>query len=292
MFADLVPFEWRGHVMGIRNALISITATIMTLISGQILQHIPFPTGYQIVFGIGFVGAAFSSSHLYHLAKIAGSEKHNVYRKLPEKKLDQKESGRHFSDEFSHLYHKGIQSLRLDVMHGPFIKIMALLFAWHLAQFSTIPCITPFIVNHLKISDQMIGIANGIFNMTVFFGSLKFSQIAGRYGNKNVTGIGIILLSVYPILTAFGIVPYIIANFVGGIAWSLVGGGLYNYLLENIPGNDRPPYMAWYNLVANAAILIGSLMGPAVGGVIGMSTALIIFGIFRFLSGVAILRWG
>lgn len=54
---------------------------------------------------------------------------------------------------------------------------------------------------------------------------------------------------------------YLVAS-VGGAAWSLVGGALANYLLEMAPINDRPAYLAWYNLALNAGILGGSLQGP------------------------------
>jgi MFS family permease len=291
MFADLVPVQWRGHVVGIRNALISVTATVFTLISGQILDRVQFPLGYQIVFFIGFIGAAFSSYHLYILSKLALSRE-----QCPAPQVERKSAveiqGRRLANEINLLYRRSMATLRLDVVRGPYARIMALLFAWHLSQFMTIPCVTLYIVNQLKINDQMIGVANGLFNMMVFVGSLKLSQIVAKYGNKKITGVGILILSFFPILTSFGVSTYIVANIIGGLAWSLVGGGLYNYILEKIPSNDRPAYLAWYNLVSNAAILIGSLAGPAIGGVIGLATTLVVFGICRFLAGSAILRWG
>lgn len=99
-------------------------------------------------------------------------------------------------------------------------------------------------------------------------------------------------LSLFPILTAFGPVGYLLGNFVGGLAWSMAGGAIYNYILENAPGNDRPAYLAWYNLMSNGAILIGSLCGPAIAAIIGFPAALILFGVARFLAGVAITKWG
>lgn len=291
LFADLVPVEWRGHVVGIRNALLSVVATVFTLVSGEALNRITFPLGYQIIFGLGFLGAALSSLHLYILANKAR------FIRLPETNVPglspaPRAAGRRLTEEINNLYRRGVDSLRLDVMRGGFGRIMALLFGWHFFQFMTMPCVTPYIVNELKISDQLIGISTGLFNLTMFLGSLVLSQFAARHGNKKTTGLGIMLLSFFPILTAFGVVPYIIANIVGGVGFALLGGGLYNYLLEKLPNSDRPAYLAWYNLVSNAAILIGSLSGPAVGGVIGIATALVIFGMGRFLAGVAILRWG
>ena len=55
-FMEAVPAEWRGLVVGRRNAIMSIVSFAVTLICGQILTHVVFPTGYQIMFLIGFVG--------------------------------------------------------------------------------------------------------------------------------------------------------------------------------------------------------------------------------------------
>ena len=288
IFGEVVPVEWRGYVVGIRNALLSVTATIFTLISAEILNRVAFPLNYQIVFAIGVAGAAMSSLQLYHLAKFVGEQK-CAPCPVPTPKNG---NGRNFNQEIRAIYNRGIKSLRLDAMQGKFGRIMGLLFSWYLVQFMTIPIITPFIVNQLHVSDQLIGLAAAFFNSTTFLGSLNLNRATGRFGNKTVTGGGIMGLSLFPILTAFGPVGYLLGNFVGGLAWSMAGGAIYNYILENAPGNDRPAYLAWYNLMSNGAILIGSLCGPAIAAIIGFPAALILFGVARFLAGVAITKWG
>lgn len=291
MFADVVPLEWRGHVLGIRNAFLYFLATGMTLVAGQILGRVGFPLGYQIVFGIGFLGAGFSSYHLYKLANLEGLLK----GKSPARSDIQPQvpsASNRIRSKFITMFQRWNVSMRFDVMKGPYARIMGLFFSWHLFQFMAIPCVTLFIVNQLKINDQMIGLANSLFNITVFLGSLKLGQAAARFGNKKLTGGGILFLALFPILTSFGVPLYLLANIVCGFAFAMVTGGSYNYIMEKVPGNDRPAYMAWYSLVANGAMLVGSLVGPAVGAEIGLATALIIFGICRFLAGAAILRWG
>src|SRR5688572_8040860 len=70
LFAEAVPNDYRAHVAGIRNVVLSIAFVATSLISGYILDHVAFPVGYQIVFGIGFFGAAMSSLHLYFIKPV------------------------------------------------------------------------------------------------------------------------------------------------------------------------------------------------------------------------------
>ncbi len=73
MFAGVVPPEWRAPVIGRRNAFSAISSMLTLLACGQILDRVPFPLNYQIVFGLGWLGAMLS---VYHLARIrlAGQE--------------------------------------------------------------------------------------------------------------------------------------------------------------------------------------------------------------------------
>lgn len=299
LFGEGVPVEWRGHVVGIRNALLSVVTTVFTLISGQILNRVAFPYGYMIVFALGVFGAGMSSLHLYFLSAIVGRhpavEAENGLGAEPGPEGEAPRpylNGRRQILELRSLYNRGIQSLRLDVMRGPFLRLMGLLFLWHLAQFMAIPTFTPFVVNQLRLSDQTISLAGALFNATMFLGSLRLSTVTGRFGNKRITAAGIMALGLFPILTATGGTGYLIGNAIGGVAWAMAGGALYNYILEYCPDTDRPAHLAWYNLVFNAAILVGSLAGPTLAGTIGFVTALVIFGIARSLSGVAIMKWG
>ncbi len=81
-------------------------------------------------------------------------------------------------------------------------------------------------------------------------------------------------------------------SLVGGLTFSMVSGSYANYMLEHIPAHDRPPHLAWYNIILNAAILIGSLSGPVLSDMMGLSPALILFAVLRFLAGLVILKWG
>jgi hypothetical protein len=45
-------------------------------------------------------------------------------------------------------------------------------------------------------------------------------------------------------------------------------------------------------MILNASILLGSLIGPTIAEVLGLSAALILFAVLRLLAGLAIWKWG
>lgn len=287
-FGEIVPLEWRAYVVGIRNAALSVTATIFTLISGVILARLAFPLGYQVVFGLGLVGAGMSSLHLYLLSRAARSRE----RPIPQATKGNGQNGLRLSFEIRSILDRGKRQLRLDAMQGKFKKVMLLLFGWHFFQFCTIPIITPFVVHGLHLSDETIGFAQALFSGLTLIGSLILNRFTLRFGNKILTGGGIMALGLFPIFLSISTTGYVIANIIGGFAWAMAGGALYNYVLENSPASDLPAHLAWYNLIFNAGVLLGSFVGPSLASVIGYQPALIILGIGRFLAGVAIVLFG
>lgn len=277
LFAEAVPPEWRAHVAGIRNVMLSVVYVITSLVSGFILEHVPFPTGYQIVFTLGFIGAAMSTYHLYFVRPVepATPPSHPAKPATPPA--------------------PGLRrALRTDIWRGPFGRTLLVLLGFHLAQYAAVPIFPIYFVRQLHLSDDAIGIGTALFYLTVLLGSTQLTRISHRWGHKKVTGVGAALMAVYPILLTFArdASLYWVTSFIGGFIWAMVGGALANYLLEKVPSDDRPAHLAWYNIVLNAAILAGSLGGPAIAEQIGLVNMLLLAGMLRLLAGLAILRLG
>ncbi|HEY9151819.1 MAG TPA: MFS transporter [Anaerolineales bacterium] len=284
LFASAVPSEYRAHVAGIRNVVLSITYMISSIGSGYLLNRLAFPVGYQIVFGIGFLGAAMSSLHLYLIKPITGP---NI-RSLPPdpEPVQHPERTNSRSNFFS--------AIRADVWQTPFRVVLFALLAFHLTQNLPLPIFPLIQVNILHLTDNQIGIGSAIFYFILLIGSTQLRSIVQKIGNQKVTAIGILSMALYPIGMALSRTPlhFYITSALGGLASALATGAYANYLLEHIPANDRPAYLAWYNVILNLCVLVGSLAGPLIANAIGLTTALFIFAAARVLAGIAIFKWG
>ena len=282
LFAEAVPSEYRAHVAGIRNVMFAITYMLTSLLSGFILDKIAFPIGYQIVFGMGFIGAVMSSYHLYHIRHI-GNEDPALPLKLESVSPSQANSPRDLT-----------ALLRLDILRTPFFAILGSLFIFHLAQNLPVPIFPIFNVRILNLNDNQIGTGTALFYLTVLIGSSRLRRFVHRLGNKRVTAFGAMGMAFYPTILSFStqVWHYYGVSLIGGFFTALATGAYANYMLDHIPADDRPSHLAWYNVILNLAILAASLVGPVIADQIGLFSALILCGCFRFLAGVIVLKWG
>jgi MFS family permease len=298
MFADAVPVEWRGHVVGIRNALLAVVTIITSLVCGYLLDNTPFPQNYQLVFGLGFLGAMVSSYHLHRIrvtlvplrrtGVTMGDQAQPGFLRTVGEALRPGVGWRYFTQRMP------LRAPRFEILRGSYGLILLALFLFHLTQHLAIPLFPIYWVEKLALTDQEISLGTALFYAFVFIGSTQLRRLTERIGNRGVTVAGALLMAAYPGLTAITTdVPlFLITSVVGGSAWSLAGGGLSNFLLEHIPEDDRPNYLAWYMVAANLAVLVGSLLGPTIARWIGLVPALVIIAIGRVISGMGILKLG
>lgn len=301
LFAEAVPPEWRGHVAGVRNALLAITFIGVSLLSGYILDAMPFPTGYQVVFGIGVVGAAMSTLHLWFVVpRPDGQPLRRVGRSLGD--LAWPGRIRFLPDSLrpgaalrflarGRDHPRSMQMRRPEILRSPFGRLLVVIFAFHVTIHLAIPLFPLHWVKNLGLVDQEIGYGTAVFYGSVFVCSTQLERLVRRLGNRRVTAMGAMVMALYPAFMALarGLGLFLVGSAAGGLGWSLVSGALTNYILDEIPADRRPAYLAWYNLALNAALLLGSLTGPLVGHLIGLQAALLIFAALRLVTATGIL---
>ena len=282
LFAEAVPERFRARVAGIRNITFAIAYMLTSLIAGYILKNLDFPAGYQIIFAIGVLGAAMSSYHLYHV------------KPLPEQIIAPPSDPIPVSDPRPSAPQGILAALRIDIWKTDFKKVLLALFLFHFAHYLSSPLYPLYYVRVLDLNDNNIGIGTALYYLTVLIASTQLSRIVHRFGNKRVTGWGVASMATYPIMLALSqnVFQFYGLSFVNGFLFALVNGAYANYMLENIPPDDRPSYLAWYTIMFNFAVLASSIVGPLVADGIGLVQALILFGVARLVAGVILLKWG
>lgn len=283
LFAEAVPERFRAHVAGIRNFTFAITYMITSFGAGFILKSLPFEVGYQLIFAIGTFGAAMSSYHIYHVKPLEATMPISALNAPQPATTTQAKSPRGI-----------LSALRLDIWRTPFRKILLALFFFHLAQYLPTPVYPLYNVRVLNLNDSNIGTGTALFYLTVLIGSTQIRRISQRLGNKKLTALGAAGVALYPFMLAAShtVLQFYILSFLGGFFFAMVNGSYINYMLENIPPDDRPSHLAWYTIVLNVAILSSSLAGPALAEMTGLVNALILFGVMRIASGLVIFKWG
>ncbi len=269
----------------------AIVSIITSLTCGYILNHFAFPVGYQLVFAIGFVSAALSTLHL-GLIRPAIQENSTfginteVAQDFQRKVNCKKGAGTSiFSNLNNHLH--------LEIIKSPFRSVLWMMFSFHFAQYLPLPLFPVFAVKVLEVSDQLISIANAIFFLAMLVISSQVSTLVSKFGNQKITGLGLIFLAGYPFILSisYNPLPYLAAHLLGGTGWGLASSTMFNFVLEKAPSETRSAHLAWFNLFANAGILSGSLLGPWISSLTGIRWALLLFAVFRFWSGLNIVRW-
>ncbi len=296
LYASAIPLEWRGHVVGIRNALLALVYVLTSLLCGWLLNNLSFERGYTLIFALGFVGAAMSTFHLWFLRHISGEtvagppQIREVIGDLA-RPGDIRVMGITLRTNIGlRAFARSADLLRLEVLRGSYGRLILAFLLFHIALYIPIPLFPLYWVERLHLNDGDISLGTAAFHCAVLFGSLGVGKVTDRWGNRRVTAVGALLLSLYPLLTGFmtTLWMYIGVSLIGGFAWSLVGAAIGNYLLENVPATDRPAYLAWYNLSLNLAILLGSLLGPLLAQQFGLVEALVIGFVARALGGVVL----
>jgi hypothetical protein len=301
LYAAAVPPEWRGHVAGWRNAAFAISSILTSLICGQVLEMLPFPLGFQVVFAFGALGALLSSLHLYLVQPLDDPLNQRTEIRARTEDLAQPGQTRTWVSTMRYaiaprawMRIKPREWLSLHVLKGQFGVTTLLLFLFHTAQFIVIPLAPLYTVNELGLSDQLISWGSALYYFAMLLASTQIPMLSQRLNQKQLLALGIVVMAQYPLWLglATDVTLYMVASAVGGISFALVNGVLGNYLLERIPVDQRPPYLAWYNIGLNGAILLGSLLGPFLAGFTGLSVALLIGFVLRLLSGLALWKWG
>jgi acetylornithine deacetylase/succinyl-diaminopimelate desuccinylase-like protein/MFS family permease len=270
--ADVIPPRRRAKVNGTRWIILSVVTAAAVAVFGQILDRLPFPLSYQLVFFISFLGGSagmiyWSKLHLRASVKPPAVE-------APGQSIGQQ--ARAFW-----------QSLKLPA----FIRYEATTSVFRLALNMPTALYSIYWIRQLRASDVWIGWHATANQVALIVGYAVWGKVITRKGHRWPLLICAAGIALYPLCTTLipdqfwlPLVAVIQGFFITGVNLSF-----FDLLLAVCPEDRRPSYIAVNTMLASLAIFVSPLLGTLVANTFELQTVFYVAGAIHLIA--AVLFW-
>ena len=246
VIAELIPPARRARVNGMRWTIMSVVTAVSVAIFGFMLDQLPFPLNYQLVFLISFVGGSVG---MIYWGKLRMAE--NV-------QLDaQPRASRTIGQQLLGYW----RSLRVPA----FVRYEITTSVLRLGMNMPIALYSIYWIRRLNASDLWIGWQSTTNQIATIVGYTFWGRIISRKGHFRSLLICTAGVGLYPVLTA--IVPsqtwLPIISLVQGFFITGVNLAFFDTLLAVCPSERRPTYIAVNTTLASLMIFVAPLLGSA-----------------------------
>ncbi len=273
MLADVVPPRDRSRVVSVRNAMLATATTVTVLTAGKVLDILPFPFSYQIIFTLAFAASVVS---LYYLGRVVIKGGGEPPERVPGhgERLDLR------------------RAVPLILGQRDYVRFTLGSFVYHWGLHFPIALYSIYRVRELQLSEGWIGALAMLESGVTIIAYYSMGKLAQRYGSRTVLLIGLVLVCLYPIGMALSSTPWplLFVALIAGIAGPAFNLGLFNKLLEVAPARRRATYIALFNTLMNTAAFVSPLLGTSAATWLGIRQALWIGGAGRLLGLLAFAR--
>jgi MFS family permease len=268
--AATIPPRRRPAVNGLRWGLLSLLSAASVAVFGKVLDILPFPYNYQLVFGISFVASLLSTYYfsLIRLPKAAHPNRPTSAR-LP-----------------LVLQVKGFVATFTESKDFLRFSVSAFVYRWGLHL--PIALYSIYWVNHLHAPDTLIGLRSTIEQITLALAYYIWGRIATAKGFYRVMLISSAGYALHPILT--GVVPTMEWLLPVAVVSGFFAGGIdvsfFEALLKTCPEDKRASFVAMNSFLANVSAFLAPLAGAAISDALGIRTAFFLGGGFLLVGVV------
>jgi len=276
LIAEVVPADKRAQVISTRSVLVSTISTVTVLISGKLLDLLPFPFNYQLLFGAGFAASLVS---LYYVSRIKVADA-VVAEQQPRRKAP-----------LATRLRRSVQQL---MNQRDFVRFSVSAFVFYSGLYLPSALYAIYRVRNLGASDTWIGLLSMVQNAVTILTYFYWGRVASRKGNRLVLLISILGTVFFPVLTGLSprIEPLLFASVIGGIFGSGFNLSFFNTLLEVCPQERRPSFVALNTTVINVAAFLAPLLGTSLAHFLDIRIALFIAGGVRLLGAGFFYQFG
>ncbi len=275
--ANVVPAERRAAAFADRNRLMNIVGTMAVLAAGRMLDIMPHPLGYRIMFTLAFVlaiGEIWVFSRLTELSPSGGIL------------AGQDTPWRRFLLDLPRSIAADIRGM---AHQKRFLRFTATSLFFHFAWQVAWPLFTLYQTKELGANNLWISIltlSNTGGSLLGYGFWVRYSQRFGSLKTLFTSTLGIFIV---PLVYAYSrsLVTIAFFNILTGVIFSGVMLSLFNTLLDMTPEERRTTYIGYYNTAINASAIAAPLAGVAMLNLFGYKTAFLVAALLRLLGSLA-----
>lgn len=265
LIGDIFDPRDRGMAMGRKNRASSVVGILMTLLSGQLLHHVPKNDAeilnmYQIFFFMAFVFALIETYFCYQFRGVPAPK---------DKKINKMEL---------------LKSVLHDIPHQKRYMMFVLAASiFYIGWIGAQPLFSIYTIKILGATEgwlSLIAITNATASILAY---TKWAKLADKIGNPMALTLAIVGMGITPLLYALAskIWMLVFFNIIIGISVSGTTLCMFNILLEITPSENRTVYLAVYNTIIAVIAGISPLFFAQLMNISGMTFALILAAIMR-----------
>lgn len=258
--------DGRYYLMSRRWSSLGVTTALVVALAGFVLERLPFPINYQIVFIVlsfgGVISFAFSS-RIELPDQVAPPQP----RALPLRERAQ----------------RWLARLRRQER---FVRVIGSQFIYRFGLAFAIPLFPLYYVRVLHASDEQIGLINTIQGAVLLVAYYLWARVTKQRGVRFALLTTTLALALYPLfLSLIQRVEWVILlAALAGIFAAGIDLVFFDIVVASFPSDQAPTYVGLQQTTVNLANFIAPLVATTLATAIGIPVALALAGLIRLLG--------
>lgn len=258
--------QHRYDLMSRRWSILGMTMAVTTAIAGQILEALPFPLNYQVVFSLLSLGSLISfifSSRIELPPNPASDALRKTKFILP------------VSDFVKQIWNE-----------KPFVRFISIRFIFLVGMTFAVPLFPLYYVREARASDAWIGIFNTAQTVVLLIGYFVWTVVSRKKSSRFTLLVTTFGISLYPIMIAQTHQVQVIALITGIAGFFQAGIDLvfFDELMKTIPDEASAIFVAVAQTLTHLSSFIAPIASAWLSDLLSIPTALMISGFVRFIG--------
>lgn len=259
--------EGRLYLMSRRWSSLGITTALVVAFAGIVLDRLPFPFNYQIVFIVlslgGVVSFAFSSRIILpdQTRGVASPEKKSLLVRA-----------REWRDK-----------LRAE---KKFMRVIGSQFVFRFGLAYAIPLFPLYYVRVLNASDESIGLINTVQGMVLLVAYYVWARVTKKRGVRFALLVTTLAIAFYPMILSFTQAVPLVILLSGAAATFSAGIDLifFDMVVASYPPQEAATFVGMQQLTVYIATFVGPFVATTLATTINIPTALLFAGVIRLIG--------